>query len=348
MKLLFLLSFIYNLNAAVRVKDLANVRGVRENQLIGYGLVVGLNGTGDSTDDLTVKALDDLLKNLCVEKTDAKLSSKNAAVVIVTAKLPAFSKSGNKIDVLVSSLGDSKSLEGGTLLKTNLIAPNKQVYAIAQGPLSVGSSGQDAGGGFGGGTSSQSHKTVANIPNGAIIEREIEYKFNSISSFILSLHNPDFTTASRLVRIVNQDLGGKYAIAEDPGTVKIYTPYGFEDGNVEFLARIESLEINPDNKAKIIVNERTGTVIMGGTVKILPVIISHGNLTVKISTSENNLTNNNRTENADASVIILDGGASIGSLANALNAIGAKPKDLITVFQSIKKAGALQAELVIM
>jgi len=335
-----LLSIVFNLEA-VRIKDLANLRGVRENQLIGYGLVVGLNGTGDSSSDLTVKTLDDLLKNLGVQKADLKIASKNSAIVIVTAKLPAFSKSGNKIDVLISSIGDAKSLEGGTLLKTNLIAGNKQVYAIAQGAISVGGSSQET-------TSSNTHKTVANIPNGAIIEREVDFDFTSASSFILSLHNPDFTTASRLVRVVNSDLGGKYAIAQDPGTIKIYTPYGFEDGTIEFLSRIETLEVNPDNKAKVILNERTGTVIMGGTVKVLPVIISHGSLTVKIKAAQDAQNKKELTENNGGSVILLDGGASIGDLANALNAIGAKPKDLITVFQSIKKAGALQAELVIM
>jgi len=335
---ILLLAVIYNLHA-VRIKDLANVKGVRENQLIGYGLVVGLNGTGDSSSELTVKTLDDLLKNLGVEKkAELKIASKNSAVVVVTAQLPAFAKSGNKIDVLVSSIGDAKSLEGGTLIKTNLIAGNKQVYAIAQGPISVGSLEKE----------NNSHKTVANIPNGAIIEREIDYEFSSVSSFILSLHNPDFTTAARLVRVVNSDLGGKYAIAQDPSTVKVYTPYGFEDGSVEFLARIESLEVNPDNKAKVILNERTGTVIMGGTVKVLPVLISHGSLTVNIKASLNTQNKNETNQSNAGSVILLEGGASIADLANALNAIGAKPKDLITVFQSIKKAGALQAELVIM
>lgn len=344
---MFIISILFlMLNAeSVRIKDLANVRGVRENILIGYGLVVGLNGTGDSSGDLTSKAVDDLLKNLGVQKGDIKLASKNAAIVIATAILPPFAKSGNSIDVIVSSIGDAKSLEGGTLLQTNMLASNKQVYAIAQGPISVGdagSSGQATGGSQGG------HKTVANIPNGAIIEREVEYDFSTVSSFILSLNNPDFTTASRVVREINSDLGGKYAKAMDPGTIKIYTPYGFEDGTVEFLARIETLEVSPDNKAKIILNERTGTLVMGGSVKISPVAISHGSLTVKIKAQNNEENKNNTNQNSTGSVIMLEGVTSVSDLANALNTIGAKPKDLITVFQAIKKAGALQAELVIM
>lgn len=343
---MFIVSILFlMLNAeSVRIKDLANVRGVRENILIGYGLVVGLNGTGDSSSDLASKAVDDLLKNLGVQKGDIKLGTKNAAIVITTAILPPFAKSGNTIDVIVSSLGDAKSLEGGTLLQTNMLASNKQVYAIAQGPISVG----DAGSAGQTGAAQAGHKTVANIPNGGIIEREVEQDFSSVSSFILAIRNPDFTTASRVVRVINGDLGGKYAKALDPGTIKIYTPYGFEDGTVEFISRIETLEVNPDNTAKIILNERTGTVVMGGMVKISTVAISHGSLTVKIKAQNSGESKNNSSQNATGSVIMLEGVTSVSDLTNALNTIGAKPKDLITVFQAIKKAGALQAELVIM
>jgi flagellar P-ring protein precursor FlgI len=334
---------------AVRIKDVVNIRGVRENMLIGYGLVVGLSGTGDGKSPYTNKSLAQMFRRMGVEVKDDEATSKNTAAVIVTAKLPPFPRIGNRIDVVVSSVGDASSLQGGTLLLTPLKANSQNVYAVAQGPLSIGGfsvKGAKA-------SVQKNHVTVGYIPNGAIIEREIPVDFTTVSNFTLALHNPDFTTAARLVYVINADLGGKYARALDPGTVQVFPPYGWMDGSVAFLARIENLDVVPDMKAKVIVNERTGTVIMGSHVRISTVAIAHGALSIEIKSKEKKddfgMVSMTQTVSAKESkkdkVIVVDGGTTINDVAKALNAIGATPRDLITVFQSIKAAGALQAEL---
>ena len=314
---------------AARLKDIASIRGVRENQLIGYGLVIGLKGTGDSGSALTGKSFSRLVEKLGVQLDGKDLQSKNVAAVIVTASLPAFAKAGNPLDVTVNSIGDSGSLVGGTLLQTPLRAANDEVYAVAQGSLSVLGDGKDM------------HTTAGRIPNGAMIERDIQTDFATRKMYRMTLHNADFTTAARTVLTINKELGGQYATAKDGGTVDIITPFSYENKGVELMATIEAIEINPDQKARVVINERTGTIVIGEKVKISKVGLSHGSLTLKVLDDKNKKSK----ESADDKVTVLDTGANVGDLVQALNKLGVSPKDLISILQSVKAAGALHGEL---
>ena len=236
---------------AARLKDISSIRGVRENQLIGYGIVVGLKGTGDGKAEFTSKSTARMLDKLGVKLETAAVESKNVAAVIVTANLPAFGKAGNPMDITVNALGDATSLEGGTLLQTPLRAANEQIYAVAQGSISLGADGKNA------------FTTVGRIPNGAMIEKDVGADFSARKMYRLTLHNPDFITAARSVLTINKELGGQYASARDGGTIDIITPYSYENKGVELLATIEAIEINPDTTARVIINERTGTVTIG-------------------------------------------------------------------------------------
>jgi flagellar P-ring protein FlgI len=317
---------------AARIKDIANVRGVRENQLIGYGLVVGLNGTGDGKAEFTSKSLVRLLDSVGMKLESKDVTSKNVAAVLITSTLPAFARSGNKLDVTVNSIGEASSLEGGVLIQTPLRAANQQVYAVAQGPLLVGAPDTQAQGG------GKAHLTVGRVPNGAIIERDLDVDFASQKMFRLTLHNPDFTTAARLAKVVNLDLGGKYAAAKDSGTVDVIVPFSYEGNAVELMAGIETLEVNPDRKAKVVVNEKTGTVVIGEGVRVSKVAISHGSLSLKVGGEA-------KKDKLGDRVAVVDGETSIGELVKAMNSLGVSPKDLITILQNIKAAGALQGEL---
>lgn len=312
-----------------RVKDIANVRGVRDNQLIGYGIVVGLQGTGDSASEFTNKSVSRMLDKLGIKLEDKEVASKNVAAVVVTATLPPFARAGNKLDLTVSSIGDASSLKGGMLLQTPLRAADQQIYAVAQGAILIGS-GAD------------SFPTSGRIPNGAIIERDVAEDFTSRKMFRLTLHNPDFTTAARLAKRINLDLSGKYATAKDAGTVDIVVPFAYEGRAVELLASIESLEVTPDSRARVIVNEKTGTVVIGDNVRISRIAISHGDLSVKVEGTAKG------KEKSDDKVAVLDTGTSVGDLVKAMNSLGVSPKDLITILQNIKAAGALQGELEIL
>lgn len=316
---------------AARVKDIANVRGVRDNQLLGYGIVVGLKGTGDSQNEFTNKSVARMLDKMGVKLEDKDVASKNVAAVVITATLPAFARAGNKIDITVNSIGDATSLAGGTLLQTPLRAADQQIYAVAQGALLVGSG-------------SSSHSTVGQLPNGAIIERDVAEDFTSRKMFRLTLHNPDFTTAARLAKRINLDLSGKYATAKDAGTVDIVVPFAYDGKAVELLASIESLEVTPDARARVIVNEKTGTVVIGENVRISRVAISHGDLSVKVDGTR---TDKSKDQDGDR-VAVLDAGTNVGDLVKAMNGLGVSPKDLITILQNIKAAGALQGELEIL
>lgn len=313
---------------AARIKDIANVRGVRDNQLIGYGVVVGLKGTGDSKAEFTNKSIVRMLDKLGMKVEDKDVASKNVAAVIITASLPAFARAGNKIDVSVNSIGDAASLAGGTLIQSPLRAADQNIYAVAQGAVLVGA-GADM------------HATVGRLPNGAIIERDVAEDFTARKMFRLTLHNPDFTTAARLAKRINMDLSGKYASAKDAGTVDIIVPFSYEGRAVELLATIESLDVTPDTRAKVIVNEKTGTVVIGDTVRISKIAISHGDLSVKVDGS------NGKSKDGDR-VAVFDSGTSVGDLVKSLNRLGVSPRDLITVLQNIKAAGALQGELEIL
>ena len=321
------------LATGARLKDIASVKGVRENILIGYGLIVGLKGTGDSSTDVTSKSLGRLFGKLGldVEKNTA-VKSKNAAAVIVTAKLPAFARSGMQVDVTVSSIGDAASLEGGTLLVTPLRAGDQQVYAVAQGQVTLGSLTDGKG----------SFPTVGRVVSGGMIEKDVDTNFAAKKSFRLSLNNPDFTTAARLVALVNAELGGKFSSARDSGTIDVVVPFSYDGNTVEMMARIENIRVVTDMKAKVVLNERTGTVVMGDKVTISPVAIAHGDLSIQIKTGKpERLLELHSASNAN-------GGATVSDLVKLLNTLGVQPKDLTAIFQTIKQTGALQAELELM
>ena len=345
--------------AAVRIKDLASVKGVRANQLLGYGLVVGLNGTGDkSRTEFTTQSLKSMLSNMGSGVDPTEIKVKNVAAVMVTADLPAFSRTGSSIDVDVSSLGDAKSLAGGTLLMTPLFGNDGEVYAIAQGPISVG--------GFaahGAGTSVQkNHPTGGHLVNGAIVERELDYSLAGKQDFVIALHAPDFTTALRAARSINAHFGTAVATPEDAGTLDLAIPGEYEHRQVEFMAEVEGLDVTPDRVAKVILNERTGTIVMGSNVRISEVAVSHGSLTVVVNTtnqvSQPAPLSNGRTtavRNADVSaeeeggkLHVIPAPVTIGDLVRGLNAMGVTPRDLIAILQAIKAAGAMSAEVELM
>tara|TARA_B100001248_G_C27399520_1_gene468912 strand:- start:9085 stop:10101 length:1017 start_codon:yes stop_codon:yes gene_type:complete len=336
-KLIILGTLLCTLSAeAARLKDIVNIRGVRENQLIGYGLVVGLAGTGDGKMEFTSKSMARMLETIGVKLDNEDVSSQNVAAVLVTATLPPFARSGNKIDITVNAIGDANSLVGGTLVQTPLRAANGDVFAVAQGQVIVGN---------GEGTS---HKTVARIPNGAMIEKDLEANFAARRMFRLTLNNPDFTTAVRIAKTLNQDLGGKYATANDSSTVDIIVPSQYHGNAVEFLALIEALDISPDIQAKVVVNEKTGTVVIGEKVRISKVAISHGNLTLKVGNAREEKKQGKKDEVDGDRFFTINDTASVDDLVKMLNTLGVKPKDLITILQSIKAAGALQAEIEIL
>jgi flagellar P-ring protein precursor FlgI len=321
---------------AARLKDIASVKGVRENILIGYGIVVGLKGTGDSSTDVTGQSLARLFGKLGLDvQGNAAVKSKNAAAVIVTAKLPPFARVGNGIDVTVSSIGDAGSLEGGVLLVTPLRAGDQNVYAVAQGPVSIGSVADGA---------SKNFPTVGRVVSGATIEKDVDINFAGKKNFRLSLHNPDFTTAARLATIINGELGGKFASARDSGTIDVVVPFNYEGNSVELLATLENIQVNVDSRAKVVLNERTGTVVMGEHIALTPVAIAHGDLSIEI-----------KGDGAAAGgapkqgkVIEFKSAANVSDLVKALNTIGVQPKDLTAIFQTLKQVGALQADVEIM
>lgn len=314
---------------AARLKDIANIRGVRENQLVGYGLVVGLNGTGDGKMEFTNKSMVRMLDTLGVKLDNKEVESKNVAAVMLTASLPAFARSGNKIDITVHSIGDASSLEGGTLVQSPLRAANKEVYVVAQGPVLMGGAG--------------GLKTVARIPSGGIIEKDLDQEFAMRKMLRLTLHNPDFTTAARVAHVINQDIGGKYAVAKDSATIDLVVPPNYEGNAVEFMALIEKLDIEPDQKAKVVVNEKTGTIVIGEMVRISKIAISHGNITLQVGGDKDS-----KDKKASGNSAMFGGEASVGEIVNALNTLGISPKDLITILQNIKAAGALHGELEIL
>ena len=342
---------------AARIKELADINGVRENQLVGYGLVVGLDGTGDGKKSLfTVQSMVSMLEKMGVTINPSEIAVANVAAVMVTAALPPFAKSGNRIDVLVSSIGDAKNLQGGTLLMTPLKAANGRVYAVAQGPVSTGGF-QATGAGAG---VQKNFPTVGRVVGGALVEREIELDLNSRRDLTLSIRDPDFTTAMRMTKAINALFYDHIAEARDAGTVRIKVPMAYLGNIVGLVSMIEKLDVNPDMGAKVVINERTGTVVMGENVRISTVAIAHGNLSIVIKESpqvsqplpfsEGGQTV--VTPNTDVSVkeetkqlVLVDAGASIGDVVSALNALGVSPRDLIAIFQAIKAAGALQAEL---
>ena len=353
---------VTTVNASSRIKDIVFFEGVRNNMLVGYGLVVGLNGTGDTlaTGHFTKQSLQAMLNRLGVKPTEGGLDSKNVAAVMVTASLPPFARQGARIDVTVSALGDSKSLLGGTLLVTPLLGADGEVYAVSQGQLAVG--GFQAGGEAE--TVVKGVPTSGRIANGAIIERELGFKFGSRKSINLALRNPDFTTARRISQAVNAFLGTPAAAASDPTTVQVKIPRSYQGNVVNLLTDIEQLRIQPDQLARIIIDEASGTIVMGENVRISTVAIAQGSLTIRITeakqvsqpgpfaevgtTTTVDRTNVEVDEGEDKKLTVFNSSVSLQEMVNGLNALGIGPRDMITILQAVKSAGALQAEIEVM
>ena len=348
---------------ATRIKDLAGLEGVRENQLMGYGLVIGLNGTGDDIKKsvFTKQAIANMVKRMGMGLTAdvfRQMKTKNVAAVMVTAQLPAFARPGTTIDILVSSIGDATSLSGGTLLMTPLKGPDGNTYAVAQGPLAVG------GIAFGGkaAKAQKNFPTAGRITGGALVERAVGYELPASGELLYQLRETDFTTAARMTEAINSQFGDGTARSLDSRSVRVQKPASYPGELVSFVADLENIDIQADGPARIVVNERTGTIVMGQDVRISTVAVSHGNLNLVISESievsqPNPLaagttvvaptTTINAVEE-EGNLVVLEMGVNISEIAKALNAIGATPRDLIAIFQAIKAAGALQGELVIL
>jgi flagellar P-ring protein precursor FlgI len=345
---------------AVRIKDIVDVRGVRSNQLVGYGLIVGLDGTGDGKKSLfTVQSLASMLEKMGVSVNPSLLAVNNVAAVMVTAVLPPFARAGSRLDAMVSSIGDAKNLQGGTLLMTPLRAANGSVYAVAQGPVSTG--GFQAGGAGAG--VQKNFPTVGRVVSGAVIEKEVATAFNQKSTISLALHHPDFTTASRVAQAINAAFVGGVARTPDAGTVEVTVPPAYAGRIVALVTEIERLTVTPDNAARVVINERTGTVVIGENVRLATIAIAHGNLSIEIKETpevsqplplspqgETVVTTDTQLEVTEEGgrLFLVKEGVSIGKVVRALNALGVTPRDLIAILQAIKAAGALPAELEIM
>ena len=341
---------------AVRIKDIIDIEGVRKNQLIGYGLVVGLNGTGDgSKSEFTIQSMASMLEKMGITVKSEDIKVDNVAAVMITADLPPFARVGSRIDVLVNSIGDADNLQGGTLLLTPLKAANGKVYAVAQGPVSTG--GFSSGGE--GGKVQKNFPTVGRIAGGAIIEKEVISNFNQRKTLSLALRRSDFTTASRVAEAINAALYEQAAKTPDAGTIQVEIPEKYSENIVGLVALIEGLTVTPDTISKIVVNERTGTVVMGNNVRISTIAIAHGNLSIQIKESKDvsqplpfSRGKTVVTPDTEISVeeeknklVVVESGVTIGEVVMALNALGVSPRDLIAIFQAIKAAGALHAEL---
>ncbi|MEW6519951.1 MAG: flagellar basal body P-ring protein FlgI [Thermodesulfobacteriota bacterium] len=332
---------------AVRLKDIASIKGIRANQLVGYGLVVGLDGTGDGNKTpFTTQALVNMLENMGIHVNRDDVKVKNVAGVMVTATLPPFVKTGQTIDITLSALGDAKSLQGGTLVATPLKALDGKVYAIGQGPVSIGGFQFDTGAND---QVQANHLTVARVPDGATVEREVPVAFAGKQEIVLHLNSPDFTTMSRAVNAIDSLLEGPYASARDSATVSITVPEKFAGSEVAFMAAIENLEIIPDTAARVVIDERTGTIVMGRDVRIKELAVAHGNLSVQVSNKQaipSAVENSNVTaRDQENKLVALTPGVTLGDLVSALNSVGVTPRDLIAILQSIKAAGALDADL---
>ncbi|HOO57226.1 MAG TPA: flagellar basal body P-ring protein FlgI [bacterium] len=340
---------------SARIKDIAKVSGVRQNQLVGYGLVVGLAGTGDGV-RMTKQTVANMLEKMGVNVDIGDINVDNAAAVMVTANLNAFTKSGHTIDVVVSSIGDADSLQGGTLIMTPLKGADGRVYAVAQGPVSLG--GWSAG--RAGGRQSKGHPTVARISDGATVEREVPADFlGPRERIILNLNNPDFTTAANLSDKVNMRFGPGTAKAIDSSSIEVKVPDDLIDDVVPFMAEIEAIEVEQDQISKVVINERTGTIVMGGDVTITPVAVAHGTLTVTVKPDfeisqpdtpfgggETVVAKRPNIEAEEKQVSFTR--VSTSDIVDALNAMGVTPSDIIAILQALKVSGALQAEIVVM
>jgi flagellar P-ring protein precursor FlgI len=352
-----------NYSGGSRIKDLIDVEGARDNQLNGYGLVVGLAGTGDSKIDSTLQTIANALKNYGVNVPMDDIKSGNVAAVMVTAEIPPFVKPGTRIDVTISSIGDSKTLQGGVLLQVPLQGADKTVYAVAQGAIAVGGflGGQ---GGPGGATVQKNFPTVATIPNGAIVEREIPTQIVNNGSMNLMLRDADFTSAARMAEAINRVFPNT-AVARDSKTINVLLPPEYSNYEVNFLATIGSIEVEPDTAARVVINERTGVIVATSNVRVSKVAVSHGSLTISVasnltasqpngsffgnSAGTTEVLNSTTTDvnEQKGSFKLVEEAPTIEKVATALNALGVSTRDMMSIFQTMKRAGALQAELVL-
>jgi flagellar P-ring protein precursor FlgI len=343
-----------------RVKDIAMVAGVRDNQLTGYGLVVGLAGDGDKNPVQTLQTYANVLQRFGLTVPASSLSSKNVAIVMVTTDIPAFKKAGTRLDVNVASMGDAKSLQGGVLLQTPLFGADGKVYAVAQGALSTGgiSGGTEGGGGA---TVQKNHPTVGLVPDGALVEKEIPAEIVSDHHVELILREPDFTTAARLAEALNHKFTNS-AVALDSTSVRIRMPEEFDSTPVDFVSLVESVEVTTDVPARIVINERTGTIVATSRIRIAACAVSHGNLTISIASTLNVSQPNPASPNGQTTttpstdtkvkeektgMVVLAEMPTVEKVASALNSLGVSPRDMMSMFQAMKEAGALEAELVI-
>lgn len=345
-------------HAQVLLRDLISIEGVRTNQLVGYGLVVGLQGTGDTlrNSQFTQQSMSAMLERMGVNVNGLQMQTHNTAAVVVTATLPPFARQGSPLDVEVSSLGDAKSLTGGTLMVTPLMAADGQVYAVAQGPVVVG--------GFQASGAAQAVKqgvqTSGRVPGGATVEREVADTLEDMDSLRLALRNPDFTTAIRIQQAINTSLGPDTADAVDLGTVDVRVPEAYHHRVTALMARVEQLEVKPDTPARVVIDEKSGTIVVGAEVKLDPVAVTHGNLTVRVTetqdVSQPNSFSRGKTavtqstqidvnDHADRKLQILKRSVTLKDLVDGLNVLGLGPRDLIQVLNALKAAGALHAEL---
>ncbi len=352
---------------ADRLKDLASVAGVRSNPLVGYGIVVGLSGTGDGTSGLTLQSLESMISRLGLSVDAADLNAKNAAAVMVTAELAPFLKTGQTLDVTVSTVGQSKSLKGGTLLMTPLMGADGEVYAIAQGNLVVGGLGVEGGDGS---SLTVNIPTVGRVPRGAMVERMVETPFLDTDHLVLNLHKGDFSTAALVAEEINKTFGEGVAQPLDGTSISVRAPADAGQ-RVSFMGLLENIEVIPDApSAKVVINSRTGTVVIGGNVRVTPAAVTHGSLTVTVAEDQNVaqgatvVAGNGATvvapgepvitpdstivaQEEGATAFVFDPGVNLSSLVDAINAVGASPSDLVAILEALREAGALRAELVV-
>jgi len=352
---------------ADRIKDVASIAGVRGNHLLGYGVVVGLAGTGDGSSTLTQASLENLISQFRINVDANNLTAKNAAAVMITANLPPFAKPGQNIDITVSTLGGAKSLRGGTLLMTPLLGADGQTYAIAQGNLVVGGLGVS---GNDGSSVIVNVPTVGRIPNGAVVERMVDTPFLNNENIILNLHQGDFSTANNVADAVNDVFGGDVAMPLDSSSVKVRAPVD-PSQRVSFVSLLENIDVEMARpKARVIVNSRTGTIVIGGDVRVTPAVVTHGSLTVRVQ-EDTNVTQTAETTTTDgvtttvpgdavttqdtqitieqepAKAFIFDPGTELSDIVDAINAVGAGAADMVTILEALREAGALRAELII-
>lgn len=359
--LVFAIALPMNMSHAVtsRIKDIVEFEGVRDNLLVGYGLVVGLNGTGDTMNNspFTERSATSMLERLGVQVRDQNLNTENIAAVMVTATLPPFTNQGSRIDVSISSLGDASSLQGGTLVVTPLMAADGEVYAVAQGTVNV--SGFSAQGDAGNVTLNT--PTSGTLPEGAIVERELPFQLNDLGEIRMALRNPDFTTSRRIAYAINEHLGAPVARAENNASVTMIKPNGYPGGIVDLITDVEQLYVQPDQMARVVIDERSGVIVMGQEVRISTVAIAQGNLTISVNETPQVSQPNAFAQNGATAIVprtdidvdrgegnqmtVLNEGVTLQSLVESLNSLGVAPRDIITILQSIKAAGALQADI---